>query len=114
MLSKPLRYAFVQLSHVGPALWGVRVTLGSENSGWFGAGGSSTMTSRPAPAIVFAVSARHSASSSTTGPRHVLTRTAVGFIIANSRVDIILRVTSLSGTWRVTTSEVRSSSGKGA
>jgi len=35
MLSKPLRYAFVQLSHVGPALCGVRVTFGSEKSGWF-------------------------------------------------------------------------------
>jgi len=33
MLSKPLLYAFVQLSHVGPALCGVEVTFGSEKSG---------------------------------------------------------------------------------
>ena len=47
MLSKPLRYAFVQVSHFGPALCGVRLTFGSEKSGWFGAGGSCTITSRP-------------------------------------------------------------------
>ena len=57
MLSKPLRYALAQLSQVGPALWGVSVTFGSENSGWFFFGGSSTITSRPAPAIVPEVSA---------------------------------------------------------
>ena len=60
------------------------------------------------------VSAWCSASSSTTGPRHVLMRIALRFIIANSRVDIILRVTSFSGTCRVTTSEVRRSSVKRA
>ena len=57
MLSKPLRYAFVQLSHVGPALCGVRVTFGSEKNGWFFFGSSSTITSRPAAAIVPDVSA---------------------------------------------------------
>src|SRR6185503_16164324 len=51
MLSKPLRKRAVQFSAVGPAECGVNVTLGSEKSGWLGLGGSSTITSSPAPAI---------------------------------------------------------------
>jgi len=52
MLSKPLRKREVQFSAVGPAEWGVKVTFGSEKSGWSGLGGSSTITSSPAAAIV--------------------------------------------------------------
>src|SRR5262249_44527885 len=58
MLSKPFRNLAAQFSHVGPAECGVSVTFGSVNSGWFGAGGSSTITSRPAAAIWPWVSAR--------------------------------------------------------
>ena len=75
-------------------------------------GGSSTMTSSPAAAICLESSAWRSASSSTTGPRHVLMKMASFFIIPNSRAPIIFRVTSLRGTCRLTTSEVWSSSGK--
>ena len=41
-------------------------------------------------------------------------RIALLFIIASSRVEIIPRVTSVSGTCRVTTSDVRRSSVKSA
>ena len=60
------------------------------------------------------VSALWSASSSTTGPRQVLITIAPFFIIESSRVEIIRRVTSFSGTCRVTMSEVRRISVKSA
>ena len=57
------------------------------------------------------VSALCSAASSTTGPRHVLMRIAVGFIIASSRgADACDACVSSSGTCRLTTSDVRRSS----
>src|SRR2546422_1215079 len=80
MLSKALRKHRCQLSQVGPAMCGVIVTVSREKSGWFAGGGSSSMTSRPAPASFPVVRALWSAGSSTTGPRHVLIRIAPGFI----------------------------------
>jgi hypothetical protein len=50
MLLKPFLNRAVQFSQVGPAECGVSVALGSVKSGWFGAGGSSTITLRPAAA----------------------------------------------------------------
>src|SRR5438046_9883185 len=85
MLSKPFLNLAVQFSHVGPAECGVSVTLGRVNSGWFGEGGSSTITSSPAAAICRSFSALYSALSSMTGPRHVLMITALFFIMASSR-----------------------------
>ncbi len=52
-------------------------------------------------------SARASAASSTTGPRLVLTRYAVGFISPSSRSPIRWRVSSVSGTCSETTSAAR-------
>src|SRR5215510_7666940 len=91
-LSKAFRKALVQFSHVGPAECGVNVTFSRPKSGWLMRGGSSTITSRPAAAICLESSAWRSASSSTTGPRHVLMKMASFFIMANSRAPIILRV----------------------
>ena len=114
MLSNAFRNALDQFSQVGPAECGVIVMFSSANSGWFAAGGSSTITSRPAAAIWPEASAICSARSSTTGPRQVLIRIALRFIVSNSRVLIMLRVASLRGTCSVTTSEVRRSSGNSA
>ena len=50
-----------------------------------------------------------SAASSTTGPRQVLIKMEVGFIMANSLSDIMCLVVGSSGTCSVTTSQVRSS-----
>ena len=112
MLSSALRKAFGQFSQVGPAMCGVMITFSSPKKGWLGAGGSSTITSSPAPPRWPDVIAFCSAASSTTGPRHVLMKMASGFMVANSRVDIRPRVASESGTCTVTMSEVRSSSSK--
>ena len=49
---------------------------------------------------------RASAASSTTGPRAVLTRCAVGFIRPSRRASIRCRVASVSGQWIDTTSAV--------
>ncbi len=105
-LSNAFRKALVQFSQVGPAEWGVKVTFSRPKSGWLMSGGSSTMTSRPAAAICLDSSAWRRASSSTTGPRHVLMKIASFFIMPNSLAPIILRVASFSGTCRLTTSEV--------
>src|SRR5215813_11487273 len=50
-LSKALRKAFGQFSHVGPAECGVKVTFSTPKRGWLMSGGSSTMTSSPAAEI---------------------------------------------------------------
>ena len=89
ILSKPFRKRAVQFSQVGPAVCGVKVTLGRAKSGWSLAGGSSLITSSPAPASRPVVSARWSAGSSTTGPRQVLMRTAPGRMRASSRDPIM-------------------------
>jgi hypothetical protein len=57
MLSKELRNAFFQFSRLGPAICGVKVMFGRVNSLCSGAGGYSTMTSRPAPRIRSVISA---------------------------------------------------------
>src|SRR5689334_497006 len=60
-LSKALRQRFGWLSQVGPAECGLKVMFFSVNSSWSGAGGSSTITSRPAPAICSSRTALYSA-----------------------------------------------------
>ena len=62
---------------------------------------------------VRSASARASAASSTTGPRLVFTRYAVGFISPSSRSPIRCRVSGVSGTWSETTSAAASSSSSG-
>src|SRR5438445_761609 len=51
MLSKALRNALAQFSHVGPAVCGVIVMVSTLSRGLSFEGGSSTITSRPAPAM---------------------------------------------------------------
>ena len=53
---------------------------------------------------------RTKAFSSTTGPRAVLTSTAVGFMTASSAAPMRWRVDSVRGTCRLTMSERRSNS----
>src|SRR5262249_6163829 len=79
-------------------------------SGLSGGGGSWSNTSRPAPNSLLSASARASAASSITGPRLVLTMIASGFIEESSCAPIMWRVVVLSGTCRVTMSEIASSS----
>ena len=69
-------------STLAQAIWGVMTHRGAVNKGFVGAGGSLPSTSSPAAAIWFLCSAMVRASSSTKGPRLVLMRTAVGFIVA--------------------------------
>ena len=56
-------------------------------------------------------SAATSAASSTTGPRAVLTRTAVGFIAASASASTRWCVSGVSGQWRLTTSAAASRGG---
>ena len=112
MLSKALRKVFGQLSHVGPAVCGVIVQVSTLSSGLSFDGGSSTITSSPAPAMRLVMSALCSARSSTTGPRQVFTSTAVGFIMLSCVSDIMFWVSDVSGVCSVTTSEMASSSSK--
>ena len=57
------------------------------------------MTSRAAPAIQPSVSARSSAASSTSAPREVLMRYAVGFIARNSSSPMRPWVSGEAGAW---------------
>ena len=68
---------------------GVTTTFGMVGKGLSDSIGSISVTSRPAAKISFDSSALIRAFSSTTGPRHVLIRIAVGFIISNSASDIM-------------------------
>ena len=70
------------------ARWGVMTTLSRSSNGLSGGVGSVSVTSRPAAFITPALSARVNAASSTTGPRHVFIRIAVGFIMPNSRSEM--------------------------
>src|SRR5437879_719761 len=110
MLSKALRNDLAQYSHVGPAVCGVIVMVSTLSRGLSFEGGSSTITSRPAPAMRLVMSALCRAISSTTGPRHVFTSTAVGFIMVSCRSEIMFLVWAVSGTCSVTTSAILSSS----
>ena len=69
--------------------------------------GSSAKTSSPARTVP-ASSAASSASSSTTSPREVLSRIAPGFIRARKPASTSPRVSGLTGTCRLTTSELAS------
>ena len=85
------------VSVVAEPIWGTMITLGACTSGSSGRGGSSCSTSRAAPAIRPASSASVNAPWSTTEPRAVLTRKAVGFIggqcvradeVARARIEV--------------------------
>ena len=94
-------------SGVCPPLCGESTTLGRARNGSPGFNGSSWKTSSPAPAILFCVSASSSASRSTSAPRPVLIRIAVGYIIANSRRPRNPRVSGPSRKWSEMTSARR-------
>ena len=97
-------------SRVIPPLCGVRTTLGSSRIGSPAGIGSSGKTSSAAPASRPARSASISAAFSTSPPRAVLIRNAVGFIRA-SRVRLrYSRVAALRRRWRLTKSASRRSS----
>ena len=81
-------------------MWGVRVTLGMDRMGWPGGMGSGSMTSRAAAAIQPSVRAWHRALVSTTGPRDMFIRMALGFIRRSWGALIRPRVSGVRGTWR--------------
>ena len=68
-------------------------------------GGSLSKTSTAAPAMIplFRASAR--SRDTTTGPRAMFTRMAVGFILARAWLSISPRVESFRGQWRATMSD---------
>ena len=86
------------------------ITLSNSNNGWPGSGGSFSKTSRPAAAITPDFNASAKSSSLMIPPLLVLMIKAVCFINASWSTAIILRVSEVSGTWRLITSEVRSNS----
>ena len=67
-------------------------------------GGSPSKTSMPAPAILPEFKASARAALSTTGPREVLIRMALGFILARRSPLIRPLVPSFNGVWRDTMS----------
>ena len=76
------------------------------------ASGSSSNTSSAAPPICPRISASVSAASRTHGPRDVLIKIAVGFMSASCAASIMCRVSRVSTTCRLTTSDSRSSVGR--
>src|SRR5207245_2220596 len=109
-----LRAALADISDrvrtVALAMCGARTTLGSGISpGWIA--GSRSYTSRPAPAIFFAVKASTNAASSITGPREVLMRMAVFFIWPNCGVLSRCCVSGVKGTCTDTKSDSASNLG---
>src|SRR5690606_743355 len=91
----------VRVSMVALPMWGRSTTLSS--SARPGASlGSSSYTSRAAPAMIFFLRASTSACSSTTGPRAGLMRYAVGFIMASSRAPMRCLVSGVKGTVSMT------------
>src|ERR1700732_1181593 len=102
---------FVRVSIEALAMCGVRITsLRGSRAGC--ALGSFSKTSRAAPAIFLFSSASTSAASSTTGPREVLTRYAVGFIFQRFSFEIRWRVSGINGTWTVTKSAWRNNASR--
>ena len=82
--------------------WSDSTTFSSFRSGLSAASGSVSNTSSPAAAMRLAARAAASAFSSTTGPREVLTRIAVGFSSPSCGAPIMPRVSGPSGTCTLT------------
>src|SRR5919201_1142902 len=78
--ARPLTYDAADV----PAECGGRMTLGKASNGFASSGGSSSKTSMPAPAIQPDSRARSRARSSTSPPRAVFSRYAVGRMERNS------------------------------
>ena len=97
---------------VTPATCGVRIALGHWSSALPDSIGSAAKVSSPAPPKWPVFSASISASSSTTGPRAVLTSSAPGFISARSRAPMSPRVSSVNGQCRLRMSTSASSRSK--
>mmetsp|Transcript_37333 Transcript_37333/g.68891 ORF Transcript_37333/g.68891 Transcript_37333/m.68891 type:complete len:202 (+) Transcript_37333:134-739(+) len=89
---------------------GVRMTLSIVYSGLSIGGGSTSCTSKPAPAMVPAFRAAIRSSSLMTGPRAVLIMKAVGFIFSKAALSMRCLVSALRGQWRLTKSLRGSSS----
>src|SRR5579864_866310 len=88
---------FVRVSTEALAICGVRITSFRPSRAGL-AFGSASNTSRAAPAIFFCRNASASAASSTTGPRDVLIKYAVRFILSRLSSEIRCRVSGKSGT----------------
>mmetsp|Transcript_13260 Transcript_13260/g.55592 ORF Transcript_13260/g.55592 Transcript_13260/m.55592 type:complete len:387 (-) Transcript_13260:553-1713(-) len=84
-------------SAVEPPRRGVTMTSSRPTRGWSGGGGSSTKTSRAAPATAPLSSARASARSSSTPPRDTLTMRAPGFMRAKASSPKRRSVVCVSG-----------------
>src|SRR5699024_5868204 len=89
---------------VSPLICGVMMTSSKPHSGWSAGSGSSSNTSRPAPAISLPRRAATSASVSTVSPRPTLMNTAVSSMAANTSAPMSLSVRSVSGAMSMTQS----------
>lgn len=96
-------------SQLMPAKCDVISTLSRCNSGWFSGAGSCHITSIAAPAMRFSSNALSMLLIYNSRPA-VLTKTAVDFICANHEASTMPRVSSLTGRWMETTSDVDSAS----
>src|SRR6266487_6154209 len=77
--STAMRMSRARAARVAQALCGVMMQFIARSNGLLAGGGSTERTSRPAPAILLALSASANAGSSTNAPRLVFRRRAVGF-----------------------------------
>ena len=77
------------------------ITLSNVYRGLSSAGGSTSCTSRPAPAIRLAANASQRSASLIRGPRPVLTITAFGYILAMVSLLIMCLVWSFNGQCNV-------------
>src|SRR6186997_961920 len=101
-----------RVASVADAMCGRTMQLASPRSGSSPGIGSGSVTSKPAAAITPSRNAAASAPWSTTGPRDVLTSTAVGFIRASAAASMRPRVSGASETCNDTMSLRSSSSGR--
>ena len=109
ILSAAISAIFDRVSSVAEAICGVKMTFSNFKSSGSMAG-SFSKTSSAAPRIVPFRSASASTFSSTTGPREVFIKYAVGFINFKRSLFIRCRVDSRSGTCSETKSASRNKS----
>ena len=107
-LATAVSHIFRRVARVALPMCGVRTALGSAEVAGMDFG-SPSKTSSPAPAMRLACSASTSAASSTTPPRAVFTRMAVGFIFAISAAPIRWCTAGEYGTMTTTKSDSASS-----
>ena len=113
-LSAQIRAMASRVPTVALAMCGATIRFGVRKSGLSGAGGSGSVTSRPAAKITPLFRASIRSFSTTIGPRAVFTNTAVGFIMRKRSALNKPCVVSFRSVWTETKSDSRSSTSSSA